>query len=161
MTEIETNLRLLEASRAKVRKGDAFAMLLPDDLYLFGRVILADLPRERVPGANLIYIYRPRSPAKEPDRTTLDPQSLLIPPLYINQLPWSKGYFETVGHWPVEPQDVRSQHCFLSAARGVYLNEKGEELPGPIEPVGDWGLHSYRTVDDEISDALEFDRAPE
>lgn len=46
------------------------------------------------------------------------------------------------------------QHCFLSASRGKYFDDQGHELPGPIEPVGDYRLHSLRTIDDEISDAL-------
>lgn len=163
MSDFRTNLQPLKPSRQKLREGDVFAMLLPDDRYLFGRVILADLARERapMPGANLIYVYRHRSSTNEPDRGALHPENLLLPPLYINRLPWSKGFFETVAHWPLEAQDMRSQHCFLSAGRGTYFNEKGEELPGPVEPVGDWGLHSYRTIDEEISDALGFDRAPE
>jgi hypothetical protein len=162
MAEVETNLRILKPSRKKLREGDVFAMLLPDGLYLFGRVILADLPGEQapMPRANLIYVYGHRATTKEPDRSALDLADLLLPPLYINRLPWSRGYFESVTHWPLEPKDVRSQHCFLSATRGRYFDEKGNELPGPIEPVGDWGLHSYRTFDDEISDALGFDRAP-
>lgn len=114
-----------------------------------------------MPGANLIYVYRHRASSKEPDHAALDPQDLLLPPLFINRLPWSKGYLETVAHWPLEPSDLRSQHCFLSASRGRYFDEKGNELSGPIEPVGDWGLHSYRTIDDAISDALGIARVPE
>lgn len=37
--------------------------------------------------------------------------------------------------------------CFLSAV-GRYFDEQGNELTEPIEPVGDRGLHSYRTIDD-------------
>jgi hypothetical protein len=125
-------------------------------------VILVDLPRERpvMPGTNLIYVYRHRASSKELDHAVVEPEDLLLPPLFINRLPWSKGDFETVAHWPLDPGDLRSQHCFLSAARGRYLDEKGDELPGSIEPVGDWGLHSYRTVDDAISDAFGIARVP-
>jgi len=161
--DVQTNLQVLRPSRVKLRAGDVFAMLPPDGLFLFGRVILVDLPSGRapMPGANLIYIYRHRSPSKVPDRSALDPEDLLLPPLFINRLPWSKGYFETVVHWPLEPGDLRSNHCFLSAGRGRYFDREGNELPGPIEPVGDWGLHSYRTIDDAISDALGFERVPD
>lgn len=162
MAEEQPNLRVLKPSRSKLRGGDVFVMLPPDGEYLFGRVIFVDIPRDRapMPGANLIYVYRHRASSKEPDRAALDPEDLLLPPLFINRLPWSKGYFETVANWPLTPGDLRSQHCFLSAARGRYLDEKGDELPGPIEPVGDWGLHSYRTFDDEVSDALGIPGAP-
>lgn len=116
MAEVITNLRVLRPSRTKVHQGDVFAMLLPDDLYLFGRVILADLPRERapMPGAYMVYIYRHRALSKEPDAAALDPEDLLLPPLFINRLPWSKGYFETVARWPLTPDDVR-KHSIWSA----------------------------------------------
>jgi hypothetical protein len=42
MAEVKTNLRVLRPSRKKVRAGDVFAMQMPDDLYLFGRVISTD-----------------------------------------------------------------------------------------------------------------------
>jgi hypothetical protein len=161
MADVQTNLRVLKPSRAKLRVGDVFAMLPPDDMFLFGRVILADLPRGRapMPGANLIYVYRHRSSSKEPDRAALDPEGLLLPPLFINRLPWSKGYFETVAHWPLDKDDLLPRHCFRDWT-GDYVDESGERLPGPSEPCGDYGLHSYRTVDDEISDALGLERAP-
>jgi len=157
-------LRVLkQPSRTKLRAGDVFAMVPPDGMYLFGRVIFADLPRERapMPGANLIYVYRHRASSKEPDRAMLDPEDLLLPPLFINGLPWAKGYFEIVAHWPLEPGDLRSQHCFLSASRGSYFDEKGDALRGPVEPVGDWGLHSHRTIDTAISDALRINLSPD
>ncbi len=43
------NLQRLKPTRQKPQAGDVFAMGLPDGQYLFGRVILADLPIERAP----------------------------------------------------------------------------------------------------------------
>ena len=163
MAEATTNLQVLKPSRSKLRAGDVFVMLPPDGMFLFGRVVSVDLPRQRapMPGSNLIYVYRHRSADKEPDREKLDPEDLLLPPLFTNRLPWSRGYFVTVAHWPLQPDDLRSQHCFLSTSRGRYFDEMGHELPGPIEQVGDWGLNSYRTIDDDISDALGIERVPQ
>lgn len=155
-----TNLRVLRPSRKKPVAGDVFVMQLPDDRYVFGRVVSTEAEIGPMKDVILIYAYRPPFESKEvPDRSKLSPDRLLVSPMLTNRLPWSKGYFETVAHRPLEPDDVLSQHCFLSAARGRYFDEKGNELPGAIEPVGDWGLHSYRTIDDEISDALALERA--
>jgi hypothetical protein len=85
----------------------------------------------------------------------------LVPPILINRVPWSRGYFETIDHRPLEQEDLLQQHCFLSSVRGQYFDEKGHELPGPVEPVGSYGLNSFRTADDEISDALGFERVPD
>lgn len=155
------NLRQLTASRKKPRPGDVFAMQLPDDRFLFGRVIDTEAQSGFGPAsAVLIYIYRVRSETCElPDRAHLRPDRLLVSPMMTNRLPWSRGYFETIAHIPLDYKDVLGQHCFLSAVRGRYFDERGRELSGPVEPVGDYGLHSYRTIDDEISDALGFPRA--
>lgn len=113
-------------------------------------------------GAILLYVYRPRFDSKVvPERSELSRDQLLVSPMMANRLPWSKGYFETVVHWPLDPDDVLPQHCFLNAACGRYFDEKGNELPDPIGPVGDYGLHSDRAIDDAVSAALGFDRAPD
>lgn len=162
MAEAITNLRVLKPSRKKPRAGDLFVMQLPDERYLFGRVVSTDAEIGPMKDVILVYVYRQRFDSKDaPPRSELSPERLLVSPIMTNRLPWSKGHFETVEHWPLEAGDVLPQHCFLSAARGRYFDEKGNELPGPVEPVGDWGLHSFRTIDDEISDALGLERAPD
>ena len=159
---VDTNLRVLKPSRKAPRAGDVFAMQLPDGRFMFGRVVSTEaMAGPSMPGAILIYIYRACFDSMEPDRSEFLPDRLLVPPMMTNRLPWSKGYFETVAHWPLdEPGDVLAQHCFLSASRGRYFDEAGNELRGPVEPVGDYGLHSFRTIDDAVSDALGIDRVP-
>ena len=73
---------------------------------------------------------------------------------------WSEGVFETVGNIPLGDGDVLDQHCFRRW-NGKYFDECSNQLPGPVEPVGDFGLHSFRTIDDDISDALGFERVPD
>ncbi|HEV8628420.1 MAG TPA: immunity 26/phosphotriesterase HocA family protein [Acidimicrobiia bacterium] len=154
------NLQELKASRKGPRPGDIFTMQLPDGKYLFGRVILADRPREvaPMPGSNLIYIYDQLSDASDPPGN-LSPDHLLLPPIFTNRLPWSKGYFVTVAHRELQPTDLLPQHCFRRWT-GESLDESGNELDGPTEPCGDWGLASYRMIDDLISDALGIPRVP-
>ena len=146
------NLVVLKKSRRKPEIGDIFAMFPPDGHFLFGRVIATDANAGGFPGSNLIYIYRPR--AKEIDTV---PQllrgQLLLPPLMPNNLPWTRGYFQFVENRTLIPMDRLPQHCFKDS-RGWYFDEHGNRLPMPIDPVGDWGLHSYRTIDDEISKVL-------
>ena len=137
-------------------------MLLPTGMYLFGRVVLADPPRERAPGpgTNLIYIYAYQSKSKAPDEARLSPDNLLIPPVWTNGLGWTKGYFETISSGELKLGALLSRHCFRRHD-GVYLDEAGRRLPGPVEPCGEWGLVSYRWIDDRISDALGIPRVPE
>jgi hypothetical protein len=98
----EPNLQVLRGRSLKPqREGDIFAMLLPDGEYLFGRVIRANLQDEApMPTANLVYIYRVRSTRKEPPVAELRPDAILLPPVFINRMPWTRGYFETVAKAP-------------------------------------------------------------
>lgn len=158
-----TNLRLLARSRHPPTRGDVFVMQLPSRKHLFGRVVLANPPRESAPGpsTNLVYIYSWQSEAKEPDYRNLLPDKLLLPPVWTNNLGWSKGVFQTVENRSLGEHDLLRQHCFRDSFRGTFLDETGRRLPFRVEPCGEWGLVSYRWIDDHISDALGFPRVPE
>jgi Immunity protein 26 len=153
------NMSILNPSRKKMHPGDTFVMHYDKVGYLFGRVILVDLPAERapMPGANLIYIYRERSQSPDPTGLALKKEALLIPPTFINRLPWSRGYFETVGHAPLAEDDVWGRHCFedhMTRTRVEYRDLDGNRLEKPFEPCGTWGLHSFASLDDVISEVL-------
>jgi hypothetical protein len=157
-----TNMQVLKPSRKKPVSGDIFALQLPDDQYLFGRVIYADLPVEKapMPGSYLIYIYDHVSRQKTPVVDQLRPDRLLLPPVFINLMPWTKDYFETVETQNLTDADLLVQHCFRRWT-GEYLNEQRHRIPAAVEPCGDWGLSSYHLLDDQLSDKLGIARAPE
>lgn len=163
VTDQATNLQRLKASRKKPERGDIFAMRLPDEAYIFGRVIGAQLrpPHAPMPSAYLIYIYDSRSETATPDFAELRPDRLLIAPTFINQMPWSKGYFQNIAHEAIHSADLLPQHCFWNIARRRYVDENQTPLAGETQPCGVWGLASYLLVDDLISDALGIPRAPE
>lgn len=160
---VSTNLQSTKRSRHVPARGDTFVMLLPTGKYLFGRVILADPPRESAPGpsTNLIYIYSGQSDTKKPDYQQLTPDRLLLPPIWTNRLGWSKGIFQTVENEPLREHDLLRQHCFRDSFRRIYLDETGKELSFCVEPCGEWGLVSYRWIDDHVSDAVGIPRVPE
>jgi Immunity protein 26 len=165
---IRTNLQVLKRSNRPPVGGDVFFMQLPNGLYLFGRVIFADVPQSRapMPGANLIYVYDVQSPMQQPDYAELLPNKLLIPPLWTNKLPWTKGYFQHVENRPLGDFELLRRHCFRRAPVGPnsspkFVDESGVELAERIEPCGEWGLVSYRWIDDHLSDALGMRRVPD
>lgn len=165
---IRTNLEVLKRSNRPPVGGDVFFMRLPNGLHLFGRVILADVAQGRapMPGANLIYIYDVQSPTPQPDYAELLPNRLLIPPLWTNRLPWTKGYFQHVENRPLGDFDLLRKHCFRRVPvepnlSGKYVDELGTELRARTEPCGEWGLVSYRWIDDHVSDAVGMRRVPE
>lgn len=154
------NLRVLRPSRTKLAPGDLFVLSPAPRLFLFGRVIAIDAVAGPITGLNLIYIYDVRRASPEPVPVgDLSRGGLLLPPLMTNRLPWSRGYFDAVAREELQPGDVRAVHCFRTW-NGNYVDEKGITLPSPIPPVGDCGVHSFRTIDDMVSDSLQMQRAP-
>jgi hypothetical protein len=75
-------------------------------------------------------------------------------------MPWTKSYFQNVAHEPIESDDLLDRHCFWDAVRRVYRDETGTISSSRSEPCGEWGLGSFRMIDDLVSDALGITRAP-
>lgn len=160
MRSVIPNMSILEPSRRPQRVGDVFTLRPGSRPYLFGRVIRTDANAGGFPNSNLIYIFRVESDRPEPpDRAMLRPDHLLVPPIMTNRLPWSRGYFRTIASWPVGPGEALKHHCFEEPGRPPeyphrYFDEDGKRLPRRVEPCGDWGLHSFLTIDDAVSQAL-------
>ncbi|MBB2974947.1 hypothetical protein FHX49_000488 [Microbacterium endophyticum] len=115
-----------------------------------------------VTGVYLIYVYRHRVTEEAVDVSALTIDKLLLPPVFINRMPWSKGFFKTVAHAEFTPHDRLQHPCYWNSARMSYVDEN--DVPITLEEdhvPGVWGLVSYRWLDDRISDALRFERVPE
>ena len=155
------NLLFLRRSRKKPEVGDVFVMRLKDGRNLPGRVVLADLPRGAapMPGAYLVYVYRPSPPERRFDFAQMTPDELLIAPQFINRLGWARGYYETVANRPLAPEDLLPVHCFWDVTRRSFCDETGRILAARSEPCGTWTLGNYLLVDDLVSDALGIPRA--
>jgi len=164
MSAFPTNIQVIKPSRTRPRAGDLFAIRLPDDTHLFGRVIdaeITDSHRTPMPGAYLIYIYSVRAASMDVDPADLTPDRVLLPPVFINRMPWTKGYFLHVGHRELADGDRLPAVSFWDAARSEFLDEQGRSIGREVQPCGDWALMSYRWLDDQISDALGIPRVPE
>ena len=156
-----TNLEFLKKSRKELKPGDIFVLKPKGHDYYFGRVISTTANCGFGPPKTiLIYIYNATSKDKN-KIPQLDKNNLLIPPTMINRLGWSSGYFENIAFKELTKDDVLDVHCFWRPSRGTYMNEKGEELDRPYEPVGQYGLGNYRTVDRRVSKALGIPLPPE
>lgn len=162
MPVIRTNLQVIRPSRDSPEVGDIYVMRLPDATFLFGRVIGANLDREHapMPGSYLIYIYAARSATPVPDVRALTPMNLLIPPLFINKMPWTRGYFAKVENSRLTSKDLLEEHSFWSAGRQHYRDLDGNVLTRPTHMSGQFALMSYRMLDDMVSDAVGLPRVP-
>ena len=155
-----TNIQPGRRTRTKPRRGDIFVLKVVDKGLLFGRVVLNDFALGPMPGANLVYIYRGLTQCRTPPHDQLRPNWLLLPPLFTNNLGWSRGYFQSIDSWPITSKDLLPQHCFRRWD-GKNVDEGGKVLQKQVAPCGEWALVSYRRIDDLISDALGMPRAPE
>ncbi|NUT92804.1 MAG: hypothetical protein HOY78_12360 [Saccharothrix sp.] len=145
--------------------GDVFTLSPRENLYVFGRVVADDVTWAKtdppLPAVNLVYLYRHTSPVAEvPPRAELLVDKLLLPPKMINNLPWVRGYFQTIGNVALGEGEKLPVHCFRDA-RGRFVDEFHEPLPARTEPWGILGLGSFRTIDDEVCDALGIPLAPD
>jgi Immunity protein 26 len=152
------NLRVLRPSRTAPTPGDVFAILPADGRFLFGRVIADDADVGFGNQGILVYIYAARADAKSIVLDALDASRLLVGPIVTNRQPWTRGYFERIDHAELTPGD-RLRHCFRDAS-GRCVDEYGRPV-APDAHCGDRGLHSYRSIDDEIHRALGIPLAPE
>lgn len=162
-----TNLEILKPSRKRPQVGDAFILRVAGCPYLSGRLIRDDANAGGFPNSNLIYVFR--TPSDEPaliDRSEMVPGNLLVPPIMTNRLPWSRGYFQTLASWPLAAGEALGRHCFESFRDppeypNHYYDEYGNRLSRRVDPCGDFGLHSFRTIDDAVSTALGVPLTPD
>lgn len=156
------NLVVLKKTRRIPEVGDIFVMRPPDGQFLYGRVISTTAAIGPMKDCILIYVYSARSSEKRTVPELLSGQ-LLVPPMMTNKLPWAKGYFEFVENRPLTPRDCLPQHCFARAwvSPPQYFDELGHQLAEATPPVGEYGLQSFRTIDDHISKALGIPLAPD
>ncbi len=156
------NMSILKKSRKSLEGGDIFVYQIKslDDRYFFGRVIRTDAIIGGFNDTVLIYLYKNTSPEKNviPD---LSRKALLIPPIATNTRPWTMGYFEVVSSSLLLPNDILVQHCFKDSLRNRYYDADGNLLEKAVLPIGTYGLHSFKTIDDAISKALNIPLALE
>lgn len=152
---------ILNSSRKRQKEGDIFAYKMSQESFFrFGRVIRLDAKIGVSVSVLLLYFYKAISPDKYiiPE---LNPADLLISPVGTNRQGWLRGYYETVERRPIAPGEKLPVHHFRDVVFKKYRDEDGEVVQTPIEPIGDYVLHSFRTIDYRISDALGIPRSEE
>lgn len=150
----------MEPEKKGGKAGDIFVMRIRRSRWLFGRVITTeavDVPRRLwEPGDplwTLIYIYQ--HIAQEcivPEG--LSRNNLLVPPIITSEYCWHNGWFRTIEHVPLAPNDVLAVHCFYSPAFLAYFDEKGNTLADRVDPCGDFGIQTIGAIDRMIGAAL-------
>lgn len=123
------NLQFLKKSR--LREGDIFTLSIGGS-YIFGRLLKTKLSFDNSPFglSNLIYIYDVRSSSPDIDYSRLTPDHLLIPPMFVSNVLWARGYAMKVANMLITKGDLLEQHCFYSSVHKTYYDESKNELHG-------------------------------
>lgn len=157
-----SNFKVLKPSRRPPKVGDAFVYQLIPGTYHFGRVIRTNAKcGGGDPNMLLLYFYSASS-SDLVDIPILSCNTLLIPPKITNRVGWLDGVFQTVKNVPLGKEDVLPQHCF-AGSYGIpsdFCDEYGNPLMRRFEPCGQYGVGSYLSIEDQLSDALGVPRIP-
>lgn len=154
------NFGKFKRSNKPITAGDIFTYKMPNGKHLFGRVVLANYEGGPMPSGSLLYFYKQQRDTPEPDLSQMTIDDLIIDPVWTNRLGWARGYFFTIANKQLSKNELPKVHCFYWNMTKQYVDQDRNVLPERTEPCGNWGLVSYRWVDDHISDALGIPRVP-
>ncbi len=147
----ETNMEVQKAFRKKLKTGDIFRLKYPDDRYVFGQIV--SLTGKAGGFENCIKVYVFDAVFSEPDKVIdLTSNELMLAPLFINRLGFSRGYMPVVDNKPVV--QISTKYCYFDVLFKKYLNADGDEIPNAKGLVGIWGLSNYLVLDELVSEKL-------
>ena len=148
-------------SRKKAKTGDLFFVEMVNHKFVLGRVVRVEL-HVFGPDNLLLYFYSPAQPTPDIFRPPIKP-TLLIAPRIASRQGWVLGYYVTLGTFPMKPGEELESHCFEDplGQHGKYCDEYGKPLKKRSEPCGFYAMGTYRTIDDDLSEALGIPRAPD
>ncbi|MGB4762207.1 MAG: hypothetical protein WBP12_02510 [Candidatus Saccharimonas sp.] len=155
-----TNIIAGPSSRKRGHAGDGFFLEVQGIGFLVGRLLSTDaFWSVGQSGANMVQIFNTVFNSRE-EAFRGRVENLLIAPVLTNNLPWSKGYFQAL---PEEATTTfatpHMNYHFFHAQTAAYYDHTGRVVPHPEQPVGEFLLDSYLTIDDKVSDALGIERA--
>ena len=98
--------------RQTAKVGDIFRLSPSEGIFLWGRLIKKSKFFGLNADFNLVYIFDAITPA-QPSPDLMSPQNLIIGPSVVNNLGWSRGYWEIVSSEPLKPTDILDNHFFI------------------------------------------------
>jgi hypothetical protein len=157
-----TAIRLTE-KRQRAKVGDIFRLSPADDIFVWGRLI----KRARFFGLsfelNLVYIYDAIG-CKRPAPDALVPSNLILGPSVVNNLGFSRGYWEIVGSGPVTVNDMLDKHLFIrfkgTGKHDDYelVDEDGALVHAQLTPtsplLAQSGIGNYNLIDWRLQEIL-------
>jgi hypothetical protein len=104
-------IRLTE-KRQRGKVGDIFRLSPAPGVFVWGRLIKRAAFFGLDAEFNLVYIYNAVSP-KRPSPEVLVPGNLMFGPSVVNNLGFSRGYWEIIASEPLGTRDILTDHRFV------------------------------------------------
>ena len=123
------DLIAMKKSSKKPQEGDVFVLQPVIGKFYFGKVVQTNLKSidSFINGMTLIYIYKCCSIEKQIP-LGLETEELLIAPIIVNNQPWLKGYFETIGNKPVLENEKTVDFAFWDTLKKEYVDINGQVI---------------------------------
>lgn len=145
----------MKKSSKSPKEGDVFVLQPTRDIFYFGKVIQTNLKSvdSFINGMTLIYIYKYCSDNKVIPHD-LEHKGFLIAPIIVNNQPWKKGYFETIGNVEVSEIEKNLDLAFWNVLKEEYVDINGKKIKCIPQYCSIYGLGSYGIVGKEVQNAI-------
>lgn len=145
----------MKKSSENPKEGDVFVVQPIKGVYYYGKVIQTNVESvdSFINGMTLIYIYKCNSKNKIMPQTMKD-EEFLIAPIIVNNQPWKKGYFETIGNETVFEKEKNIDIAFWDVIREEFVGINGKLTEVRPQMWSIYGLGSYGIVGKEIQKAI-------
>lgn len=134
-------------SRERPKEGSIFLVQPFFNVYYYGKVIQTHIQSRD----SCVYDKCATDQSIPED---LNDAGFLIPPVIINRLPWSRGYFETIKNARVTEREKSMSYGFWSFQKKMFVDVEGMPLTYKPQCWSDYGLASYAVVGEKIQIAL-------
>ena len=151
------DLIAMKKSSKKPEEGDVFILQPIDGIFYYGKVIKTNLISvdSFINGMTLIFIYQSCSIDKVIPHG-LENEEFLISPIIVNNQPWQKGYFETLGNVGVSEKERKADFAFWDVLKEEYVNISGQIIKEKPKYCSIYGLGSYGIVGKEVQKAIKI-----
>ncbi len=116
-------------------EGDVFTVQPLEGEIFYGKVLKANIQYSNkyseLSKSSIIVIFNRRANSDNSNYKNLDPKEIIIPPSYVDNAFWNKGFFKIIGRENLTEKEKNLDYGFVESKGGFrywLLDYKGEYL---------------------------------
>ena len=125
-------LKVIKRTRKLAKKGDIFVFSPREGIYFYGLVVKDDVKSDSEYNWYVIMLFKSKTNSLNDINFIPYYNDLLLPPLIVTRLYWTKGFFDNVGH--LDEVNYNISYGFYD----VYWNITVDEYDQKINYVPDY-----------------------